>query len=168
MFSAIFLLPCLLLVGAQHCGPEELDGVGEQVTACVIRCPTQVFLAHYLSDTRRASRIRPPPSLARSTCRCVRCSPPCHLWYFIGGGLRHCATDPGGVRQHVGCLLHTTRGERQDNCGKENLFSRKDNQEASFILRSAVTTDQFLPNPPTALYTFNISTILGLLVNPLR
>ena len=68
MFSAIFLLPGLLLVGAQHCGPEELDGVGERVTACVIRCLPQV-LAHYLSDTRKAFRIRPPPSLARSTCR---------------------------------------------------------------------------------------------------
>ena len=70
MFSAIFLLPGLLLVGtqAQHCGPKELDGVGERVTACVIRCLPQV-LAHYLSDTRKAFRIRPPPSLARSTCK---------------------------------------------------------------------------------------------------
>ena len=42
MLSAIFLLPCLLLVGAQHCGPEELDSVGERVTACVIRCLPRV------------------------------------------------------------------------------------------------------------------------------
>ena len=68
MFSVIFLLPCLLLVGAQHCGREELDSVGERVTACVIRCQRQVF-SHYLPDIRKAFRIRPPPSLERSTRR---------------------------------------------------------------------------------------------------
>jgi len=64
MFSAIFLLPCLLLVGAQHCGPEELDGVGERVTACVIRhqeslqdtaatFPDQVYMQEAACDTVR-------------------------------------------------------------------------------------------------------------------
>jgi len=64
MFSAIFLLPCLLLVGAQHCGPEELDGVGEQVTACVIRhqeslqdtaatFPGEVYMQEAACDTVR-------------------------------------------------------------------------------------------------------------------
>merc|ERR1711872_197079 len=64
MLSAIFLLPSLLLVSAQHCGPEELDSVGERVTACVIRhqeslqdaaatFPGEVYLQEAACDTVR-------------------------------------------------------------------------------------------------------------------
>ena len=114
MLSAIFLLPSLLLVSAQHCGPEELDSVGERVTACVIRCLPQVSALQDVSFRHQESLQDAAATFPGEVYLQVRDRSGNENSYFYkmlrGGGLRHSATDPGGVWQHVGGLLHTARG----------------------------------------------------------